>query len=77
MQKLLMLAIVLTLTACVGLPHEFQSAKAPANAQAKCVDLRDPTVGEHYESYVAYTTDLYYDCAMRHDALINYTEEVK
>lgn len=77
MQRLLILATALTLTACSARPTVLPPVAPPANALTRCADPRNPETGEHHESYLAYVLDLFYDCAMRHDALVNYTEKKK
>lgn len=50
--------------------------KPPANALSRCQTLPLPQAGDHYEQYLAMVIDLYYECAMRHDALAAFAGRV-
>lgn len=75
MQRSLALGLLILLTACAE--HKPVSVRVlpPANALAVCTDPRAPRIGESYDTYDAYLLDLYVACAMRHDALITYTQQ--
>lgn len=64
--------LLMTLTACGEPKRESVQVNAPVNALRKCPKLPPPVVGESYEHHDAKVTDLYYACAMNHDALIRF-----
>ena len=47
--------------------------QAPVNALTKCQQLNSPKKGDPYEVYISYLLDSYYDCALRHDALVKWS----
>ena len=63
----------LLLTACAAPPTVLQPVKPPANALTKCPDLLLPDEGEAIEPYLAYVIDEFYRCAIRHDALVDFS----
>lgn len=53
-----------------------RQVKPPANALTLCDKLNAPAVDEPFEQYLGYVIDRYYECVMRHDALVAFNNRV-
>lgn len=70
-----LILLVLLLTSCSAPNKELPQPKPSANSLTRCASLKSPKEGEGVEAYITYLIDRYYDCALRHDALVQYQKQ--
>lgn len=75
--KALCMCLVVTLTACANYTNV--SSKPSNDLLTRCPDLTEQPLANFGETIKALmnTMDLYYECAKRHDALVDYEKRKK
>lgn len=72
MRKIALIASLI-LGGCSHFQNVLPKVNPPANSLTLCQILTSPGIGESEADYLEYVLDVYYECALGHDALVKWS----